>query len=141
MAIQQSIIPCLRYEDAPAAIKFLCTAFGFEVHMMHADAENPDIIHHAQLRLGSCVIMLSSAGDTANTERYRWKYPREAGGITMCVCCVIDDPDAHYARAKSAGAEIVTELHDNQGYPGRSYNARDPEGNDWDFGSYDPWAA
>jgi len=30
--------------------------------------------------------------------------------------------------------------YDNAGYPGRAYDARDPEGNVWNFGSYDPFA-
>jgi len=137
---QQSLIPCLRYVDAPAAIEFLCTAFGFERHSVYADDNDPMLIHHAQLRLGDCMVMLSSARNSAASERYRWKTPAEAGGVTACVYCVIDDPDAHFARAAAAGAEIVTQPHANEGYPGRSYNARDPEGNDWDFGTFDPWA-
>jgi len=139
---KQSLIPCLRYADAPAAIEFLCVGFGFERHTVYADDADPSVIHHAQLRLGNSMVMLSSAIPGPAAERYRWRTPSEAGGITACVCCVIDDLDfdTHFERAKAAGAEIVTEPHDNQGYPGRSYNARDPEGNDWDFGTYDPWA-
>ena len=137
---KQSLIPCLRYTDAPAAIEFLCSAFGFTRHAVFADDADPSLILHAQLALGEAMIMLSSAVPGEAAERYRWKTPSEAGGVTACMCCVIDDPDAHFARAKAAGADIVTEPHDNEGYPGRSYNARDPEGNDWDFGSYDPWA-
>lgn len=137
---RQSLIPCLRYEDALGAIDFLCRAFGFERHVVYADDKDPMLIHHAQLRLGDSLVMLSSATATEAANLYRWKTPREAGGITACIACVIDDPDAHHARAKAAGAEIVTAPHDNEGYPGRSYNARDPEGNDWDFGTYDPWA-
>ena len=105
-----------------------------------ADPENPKIIHHAQLVLGKAMVMLSSDVHNEARQRYRWRTPKEAGGVTMCVGAVIDDADAHYHRAKAEGAEIVTEVHDNEGYPGRSYNARDPEGNDWDFGTYNPWA-
>jgi uncharacterized glyoxalase superfamily protein PhnB len=137
---KQSLIPCLRYADAPAAIEFLCTAFGFTRHAVYADDTDPSLIHHAQLQLGNSLVMLSSARPGPATDLYRWKTPAEAGGVTSCVCCVIDYPDAHFARAKAAGADIVTEPHDNEGYPGRSYNVRDPEGNDWDFGTYDPWA-
>ncbi len=43
--------------------------------------------------------------------------------------------------AVAAGAEILTPPHDNEGYPGRGYDARDPEGHVWSFGSYDPYAA
>ena len=72
---QQSLIPCLRYVDAPAAIEFLCTAFGFERYAVYADEVDPTLIHHAQLRLGNCMVMLSSARNTEATERYRWKTP------------------------------------------------------------------
>ena len=140
MTTHPTMTVALRYADAPAAIDFLCAAFGFERYFVHADADDPTIIHHAQLTFGNGMVMLSSARPGEVRERYRWRTPAEAGGITACVCVVIDDVDTHYARVVAAGAEIVTPLHDNEGYPGRSYNARDPEGNDWDFGTYDPWA-
>jgi uncharacterized glyoxalase superfamily protein PhnB len=54
------------------------------------------------------------------------------------VYVVIDgDVDDHCARARAAGAEIVREPED-QDYGGRDYTARDPEGNVWSFGSYEP---
>jgi uncharacterized glyoxalase superfamily protein PhnB len=137
---RSTIIPGLRCQDAPAAIEFLCTAFGFERQAVYADENDPSIVHHAQLTLGGDMVMLGSARPGPAQDLYRWKTPAEAGGVTVCIYVVVADPDAHHARAKAAGAEIVTEPHDNEGYPGRSYNARDPEGNDWDFGSYDPWA-
>ncbi len=140
MPVRPALIPCLRYDDAPAAILFLCDAFGFVPHAIYADDEDQQVIHHAQLLLDGNMIMLGSAGEGEAEERYGWKTPKEAGGITMCVCAVVDDPDAHHARAVAAGAEILTEPHDNEGYPGRSYDARDPEGNVWNFGSFDPFA-
>jgi uncharacterized glyoxalase superfamily protein PhnB len=51
----------------------------------------------------------------------------------------IDDADAHCARARAAGAEIMTELHDTD-YGSRDYAARDFEGNIWYFGTYRPAA-
>lgn len=139
MTDKQSLIPCLRYEDAPAAIDFLCRAFGFERHAVYADSEDPTFIHHAQLVLNGSMVMLSSARNDPEAAKYRWKTAKEAGGVTVCIAAIIADPDAHFARAKAEGADIVTEPHDNEGYPGRSYNARDPEGNGWDFGTYNPW--
>lgn len=133
------LIPCLRYADAPSAITFLCEAFGFERHAVYTDNSNPAVVLHAQLNLGDNMVMLGSAIAGEASERYRWRTPAEAGGITMCVCAVVDDIEAHYARAIAADADIVTPLHDNVGYPGRSYSARDPEGNVWDFGTYNPW--
>ena len=52
---------------------------------------------------------------------------------------MVDDPDALYERAKRAGAEIQMELTD-QDYGSRDFIARDPEGNIWSFGTYDPFA-
>jgi len=44
----------------------------------------------------------------------------------------VDDVDAHHAGAKTAGAQIVTELAD-QTYGDRNYTAKDPEGQLWTF--------
>jgi uncharacterized glyoxalase superfamily protein PhnB len=141
MPVRPALIPCLRYADAPAAINFLCAAFGFQRQAIHADADNPAIIHHAQLVLDGNMIMLGSDRPGPTRDLYRWITPAQAGGITMCVYVVIDDPDAHHARAAAAGAQIIRAPFDNQGYPGRGYDAGDPEGNVWSFGSYDPFAA
>ena len=43
--------------------------------------------------------------------------------------------DAHYERARAAGAEIVREPFDTH-YGARNYSVRDIEGNLWDFGTY-----
>ena len=50
---------------------------------------------------------------------------------------VVDDPDAHHDRARAAGATIIRELQD-QDYGSRDYSAKDPEGNIWSFGTYNP---
>ena len=52
---------------------------------------------------------------------------------------VVDDPDAHHDRAVAAGANVVMPLTD-QDYGSRDYAARDPEGNQWSFGTYQPVA-
>jgi uncharacterized glyoxalase superfamily protein PhnB len=71
----------------------------------------------------------------------RWVTPpRDTGGVgTQSAYVIVEDADAHYARAKAAGAEIVMEIED-QDYGGRLYSCRDPEGHLWNFGTYDPWA-
>jgi uncharacterized glyoxalase superfamily protein PhnB len=50
----------------------------------------------------------------------------------------VEDPDAHYAVARKAGATVVRELEDMD-YGSREYSVRDPEGNLWSFGTYDPY--
>lgn len=135
-----SLIPSLRYADAPAAIDFLCRAFGFTRHAVHADDADPTLIHHAQLAIGANMLMLGTAQPGEAEERYGLKLAREAGGVTASFYIVVADPDAHFEVARAAGAEIIRPPHDNEGYPGRGYECRDPEGNVWSVGSYDPWA-
>src|SRR5581483_2819927 len=106
-------------EDAPAALDFLCRAFGFERQAVFADDKDPSLIHHAQLVLGGGMIMLGSHRGGEIERLYGWKTPRQAGCVTQTIYVIIDDPDAHYARARAEGAEILIEPHDNEGYPGR----------------------
>ncbi len=136
-ATTATIIPCLRYRDAPAAIDWLCRAFGFERHAVYAEG---DTVHHAQLVFGNGMVMLGSA-DTASEWGRRIAQPGDIGGLeTQSPCVVVADVDAHYARAVAAGAELVQDIAD-QDYGGRGYSCRDPEGHLWWFGSYDPWKA
>ena len=130
-----TLIPCLRYRDAPAAIEWLCKAFGFE--KMHVVPEGTDRIAHAQLSFGNGMIMLGSFSDDAYGRLL--KQPHEIGGAqTQTVYAIVTDPDAVYARAKAAGAEIVIDIKD-ENYGGRGFTCCDPEGHVWTFGSYDPW--
>ena len=130
-----TVIPSLHYRNAPALIDWLCEAFGFERHLVVDDGAGG--IAHAQLRFGNGMIMLSSVSDSEWGLRYA--QPDEIGGRqTQCCCLIVADPDAHYHRAKAAGARIVDELSDRD-HGGRGYGCTDPEGHLWWFGSYDPW--
>ena len=139
MPVRPAIIPNLLYEDAPAAIDFLCKAFGFEKRAVFADDRDSRIIQHAQLVLDGNMIMLSTYGKSDYTALAGLKTVRQAGGNTQIPYIVIDDVDAHAARARAAGADIFMEPT-AQDYGGSNYSARDPEGNVWSFGNYDPWA-
>jgi len=132
-----TIIPCLRYRDALAAIDWLQRAFGFHAQAVYADG---DSVFHAQLTFGRGMIMLGSAGNESEWSRHA-VLPEEVGGRqTQSACVIVTDVDAHYARAKAAGARIVIDIAD-QAYGGRGYACADPEGYLWWFGSYDPWRA
>ena len=131
-----TIIPALQYQDAPAAIDFLCRAFGFEKKAVYQGEGGS--VDHAQLTLGNGMVMLGSVKDTDYGRML--VRPRQVGGVTMSVYVIVEDPDAHFARAKAAGAEIVLEPV-TQDYGGRDYTCKDPEGHVWTFGTYDPWAA
>ena len=122
-----TVFPTLKYDDAHAAIAFLCDALGFERHAVHETDDGK--VAHAELRHGDGMVMLGSRGTEG--ELY------ETGRTTVYV--VVDDPDALHDRAKAAGAEIVAPLTD-QDYGSRDFSARDPEGNVWAFGTYNPMA-
>jgi uncharacterized glyoxalase superfamily protein PhnB len=122
-----TMFPSLSYDDAAAAIDFLCDAFGFERHAVYAADDGR--IQHAELRSGNGLVMFGSASP---------EYPA-ARGSSGGTYVVVEDPDAHCAQARVAGAEITRDLHDTE-YGSREYGAKDPEGNNWYFGTYQPFA-
>ena len=125
----QTIFPALRYRDARAAIDWLGRAFGFEPRMV-VDGEG-GAVAHAELVLGRAMIMLGSVREDNE------HMPPPGGAATYVV---VEDPAAVHERARGAGAEIVRELNDTD-YGSREFSARDPEGNHWSFGTYQPWAS
>jgi uncharacterized glyoxalase superfamily protein PhnB len=128
------IIPALRYREAAAAIDWLCAVFGFARKMVVRGEGGK--IAHAELNLGDGMIML---GDVETEYGCLVAAPSKGQPVTQGIYVVVDDIDAHYARAKDGGAEIVIDIK-TQDYGGRDYTARDLEGHVWTFGSYDPWA-
>lgn len=132
-----TVIPTMRYNDAPAAIEWLRKAFGFEEHLV-VPGENGTIAH-AQLVLGNGMIMLGSAREDEFGKLQ--KPPNALGGIgTQSPYIIVEDADKLYARAIAAGAEIVRDIQDED-YGGRGFSCRDPEGHLWNFGTYDPWVS
>jgi uncharacterized glyoxalase superfamily protein PhnB len=119
------LYPSLRYRDAKAAHQWLQDAFGFEPVALYEDDSGG--IAHAEMRWGSDLIMFGSARDD--------RYGERVGQGWLYATC--DDPDGLYARAKAAGAEITAELAD-QDYGSRDFACRDLEGNQWNFGTYEP---
>jgi uncharacterized glyoxalase superfamily protein PhnB len=134
-----NIIPGMRYHDAPAAIDWLCRAFGFEKHLV-VPGEEEGVIAHAQLRYGNGMVMLGTAGSHGGGFDDVMTTPRDIGGReTQSAYVIVEDADAHHERAVAAGAEVVLPLEDKD-YGGRGYSCRDPEGHVWSFGSFDPFA-
>ena len=125
-------IAFLTYEDARAAVDWLERAFGFARSAVH---EGPNgTIAHAELRFGDGMIMLGPAGPND----FGLRTPRELGAVNQGVYVIVDvGIDAHYERAKAAGAEIMREPNDTD-YDSREYMARDHKGNLWSFGTYRP---
>jgi len=126
----QTIFPLLRYDDARATIAWLCRAFGFIELFSVPDTGSP--VRHAQLQLGTNIIMLGSVrnGDGVTS-------PRDVGVATQALCVHVSDVDAHFERARAAGALIVTQPYATE-FGAREYHAKDLEGHPWTFTSYLP---
>ena len=120
------ISPYLLYEDVGAALEWLAKAFGFVERMRMAMPDGS--IGHAEMTLDDGLVMMGCPGP-------EYKNPKHVGALTHNLYIYVDDVDAHFERAKAAGAEIVDEPKD-QFYGDRRYGALDPEGHMWFFATH-----
>lgn len=130
------ISSALYYDDARAAIDWLCKAFGFELRLLvEGDGGR---IEHSELTYGEGVVMV---GEARPDKLERMPYVRSpsqvGGGNTQNMMVYVDDVEAHYARAKAAGAVIDAELetHDygDDYWADYGYGCRDIGGHHWWF--------
>ena len=121
-AARTEIVPYLFYRDVPAAPDWLARAFGFTEDLRHAT----DRGMHAQMTLGEQRIMMGQGG-----KEWRMLSPSETDAATAGIFIYLQNVDAHYARARDAGAEIVQVPHDAP--YGHTYTARDLDGHPWFF--------
>src|SRR6266850_1351361 len=103
----QRIIPYLSYADAPAAIAFLCKAFGFEERFRYPMPDGR--IGHAELGYQDNVVMLASAYEGFGES------PLRLPAVHAQVYCFVDDVDSHFARARHEPAPARAAPHQ----PGR----------------------
>jgi uncharacterized glyoxalase superfamily protein PhnB len=136
--LRQRIVPFLGYEDAAEAIEWLGRAFGFEENES-ARYEHGGVIAHAELDLGGATIFLSTPEAYVNPRRLRetsdlarraYDNPWVIDGHFV----EVDDVDAHFERARAAGATILREPEEPPGIGQRIYSAEDLEGHRWMFG-------
>jgi PhnB protein len=124
----QRVIPYINYADAPAALEFLCKAFGFEEKFR---LPMPDgRLGHAEVGYQGNVVMLASVYDEMGLAS-----PRDLPARHSAILCYVDDVDAHHEQARAAGAKIVAKLEDKF-YGDRSYTAEDLEGHHWHFSTH-----
>ena len=122
------------YEEAAAAIEWLCRAFGFEV-LVKIEGEGGRI-EHSELTYGEGLIMVGQAGSEGKAS-FR-SSPRSLGGAnTQNMMVYVDDVEAHCERARAAGAKIVSEpeTHDygEDYWADRGYECEDIGGHHWWF--------
>lgn len=131
------LVPLIRYRDVSTAIDWLCDAFGFTQRSVVTDPDGT--IAYAELSYGRGVVMLGPVGQSVLDNLL--KQPDELDGIgTQSVYVAVDDVEAHFNHARSAGAQIVLEFGSDEAGD-RAYAARDPEGHVWNFGAYSPFPA
>lgn len=120
MADTPGIVPYLSYRDGKAAIAFLTDAFGFR--QVQAYFDDAGVLVHGEMAHGTGVVMLGTADQ-----------PKGSPGIYV----VVADVDAHHKAAMAAGATEVYPPEDTE-FGTRRWRAKDPEGHEWSFGTYQP---
>jgi PhnB protein len=133
---EQRVVPMLSYEDAGRAADWIVEAFGFEEIERYDDERT---VTHVTLKFGDGTVYLGNPGpdylgprrlaETCDAARRMLETPYVVDGVLV----EVDDVDAHYERARSAGATILTELEDNPGIGQRQYRVEDIEGHRWMF--------
>lgn len=128
------LLPHIAYKDLPAAIDWLQDAFGFVEHYRYGDP-----LSGAQMHLGDAWVMLNAA-------RHRYRSPAELGFGTQSLTIFVENVEAHFARARGAGATIVEDLHETA-YGEFQYGVEDLDGHHWLFSRHardvspDAWGA
>jgi PhnB protein len=138
MSTDLDVIPMLSYADGPAAMDWLARAFGFgEVARMLNDDGS---LSHGEMTTGNGGngrIMLATPTPDYESPRQHRQHCEQARAWSQApwvingVLVYVDDVDAHYERARAAGATILGALED--GWPGRRYRTEDLEGQRWMF--------
>ncbi|HEX2463745.1 MAG TPA: VOC family protein [Thermoanaerobaculia bacterium] len=119
------VIPLLVYQDIQAAHDFLVEAFGFEAGGVERAPDGQPV--HGEVRIGETAIWLHRV-----TGEHQLGSPQTADMAGAGLVVHVSDVDAHFARARAAGARLDSEPTD-QPYGQREYGARDPEGHRWWF--------
>jgi uncharacterized glyoxalase superfamily protein PhnB len=130
------VIPMLAYENGPAAMDWLVTAFGFREKARWLDDSGR--LSHGELQVpGGGLIMLATPSPHYEAPKRhrehcaaaaRWS---EVPWVIDGVLIHVEDIDIHFACAKKAGARMLSEIE--EGFPGRRYRAEDCEGHRWMF--------
>jgi uncharacterized glyoxalase superfamily protein PhnB len=115
-----TVLPHIEYRNLQEAIAWLSKAFGFVEHYRYG---NP--VSGAQMSACNAWIMLKQA-------RRENPIPKELGFGTQSLTLFIEDIEAHFQQAKSAGAAIVEDLHETE-YGELQYGAEDLDGHHWLF--------
>ncbi len=132
-----TVLPHIYYQDVAEATAWLTETFGFTEHYRYGDPGGP--VSGAQMQLGGAWVMLKRAREDSAS-------PAQLGYGTQSLTVFVDDVDAHFSTAKSAGARIVEQLNTTV-YGERQYGVEDLDGHHWIFSRHardlspDEWGA
>lgn len=118
-----AVTPYLGVKDAARAIEFYKRAFGATESIRLTDPNGK--IGHAEIVIANSPIMLSD-----EFPDYGAVSPQSLGGSPVKIHLYVDDVDALYKQAVSAGAKVVRPVED-QFYGDRSGQVADPFGYTW----------
>ena len=132
-----TIVPMVAYEDATTAIDWLGRAFGFRERKGERIKDRDGRITHAELRLRKGRVFLATPTPDYQSPKHhretcaaarKWSaVPWVIDGLLVQV----DDVDRHFAKAKAAGATMLSDIEDAP--YGRLYRVEDLEGHRWMF--------
>lgn len=130
-----AVMPMIAYENGPAAMDWLATAFGFRERARMVDDDGR--LGHGEMEAGDGLIMLATPSiNYRGPKRHREQCElarswHDVPYIIDGVLVYVDDVDAHFERARAAGATILSAVE--EGGVGKRYRAEDIEGHRWMF--------
>ena len=129
------VIPMIAYENGPAAMDWLARAFGFTERTRMTEPDGR--LSHGEMEAGDGMIMMATPSphyhgpkrhrDESEAAR-RWS---EVPYIIDGVLVYVENVDAHFQRARAAGATILSEVESSVN--GKRYRTEDLEGHRWMF--------
>ena len=129
-----TITSSIVYDDAPAGIKWLTEVLGLTLKSLY---QMPDgKVAFAELVWRTGIVFVSSRPPADN--------PWSKVGIASIALVAVDAKSVteHFERVRAAGADIVRPLHvaRTPAFPDGStqFDVRDPEGNLWTLGTFQP---
>ena len=122
------VIPYLHYTALPAALDWLERAFGLRRTLVMPGPDGSPM--HAEMVLADGVIMMGPEAPEHDA-----RSPQALGVVHSGLYIYVDELDAHYERAKAAGAKIVMPLEE-MFWGDRMYTVLDLEGHHWSFAQH-----
>ena len=122
------VMPYLYIDGAQAAIDFYADVLGADVRMTMPGPDGK--IGHGQLSIGGSVIMLADEFPDMGV-----RGPKSIGGSPVAIHVYVDDVDATFERALSAGATVLRPVEDKF-YGDRDGEFEDPFGHRWSIASH-----